>query len=640
MFSGFSLRILFICSLSILGFNSGSANAQGFNSNPITWTSPIGGHYGGFGALLGYNYFSNLVISNGSSQAWNTADINGDGLVDLIVTAEYYAPYTTALQFGVGTNPHWKVYLGNGTGFTTTAITWSTPVGGQYAFSIGSYGYIGTSGFSNQEQDSQTWSLTDMNNDQKPDLVIYTRYVPSISNDQQFNAGTSPYWKVYLNNGSGFNALPINWSTPVGGSYLSSGANVGYLNESGYACSNNANCQSWTLSDFTGDGKPDLVISSQHDVSIGAPVQFGVGVSPYFKVYENTGTSFSSTPLIWNTPVGGKYSVSNVNYGYQTTIGVSYSGSDSSQNWAIGDADGDGLKDLVLCAHYNSSVSAPEQFGTTGSRHWRIHRNTGSGFDPNITYWSTPDGGNYTASGQDLGFTLPLVNGLNFYDSSQTWTATDIDGDHKPELVVMSEYFTVYNCYRQFGVGSNQYWKIYANNDSGFAAVPVIWSTPSGGAVINTGFVQGFVNEVGYSNQYSGSDSYRIADMNGDGKPDLTVFSEYNTSQSYPQQFGVPTAPYWKVYLNNTVPLSIEETVIQNNKLIVYPNPCTAYIKFKTVELLTGATYHLFNVEGKLIRTGAIVDLENIIWTTDLASGVYFVQLSNSPSAATYFIHE
>ncbi|OQA04646.1 MAG: hypothetical protein BWY67_02255 [Bacteroidetes bacterium ADurb.Bin397] len=74
--------------------------------------------------------------------------------------------------------------------------------------------------------------------------------------------------------------------------------------------------------------------------------------------------------------------------------------------------------------------------------------------------------------------------------------------------------------------------------------------------------------------------------------------------------------------------------------MIVYPNPCTAYIKFKTVELLTGATYHLFNVEGKLIRTGAIVDLENIIWTTDLASGVYFVQLSNSPSAATYFIHE
>lgn len=623
---GFFQRFLIICTY-LIQLCSWQSNAQGFDPNPVTWTSPIGGHYGGFGVLLGYNYFSNLVISNGSSQAWSTKDMNGDGIADLVVTAEYNSTIINALQFGVGTNPHWKVYPGNGTSFSNTAIIWSTPVGGHYGFSFGSYGYIGTNGYSNQEANSETWSLTDMNSDQMPDLVIYAQHSSTLNEDQQFNAGIAPYWKVYLNNGSGFNSSPINWATPIGGSYLSSGTNVGYINESGNACSNNVNCQTWSLSDLTGDGKPDLVVTAQHDLNIGAALQFGVGVNPYFKVYENTGSSFSLTPITWSTPVGGKYTASNVNYGYQTMIGISYSGSDSSQNWAIGDADGDGLMDLVLCAHYNSSVSAPEQFGSSGSRHWRIHRNTGSGFDPNITYWTTPDGGNYTANGQALGYTFPIINGLNFKDSSQTWTTTDIDGDHKPELVVMSEYFAVYNCYRQFGIGSNQYWKIYANKDSGFAATPVIWSTPSGGAIINTGVVQGFVNEVGYSNQYTGSDSYRIADMNGDGKPDLTVFSEYNTTQSYPQQFGVPSAPYWKVYLNNTSPLGFGEEIPDSRTITAYPNPCNEYLYLNTKEILNDISYRLYDVQGQLIKASKISN--STIFTGDLLPGAYYLQVLN-----------
>src|SRR5688572_12747323 len=82
----------------------------------------------------------------------------------------------------------------------------------------------------------------------------------------------------------------------------------------------------------------------------------------------------------------------------------------------------------------------------------------------------------------------------------------------------------------------------------GFSSSAANWTLPSGGKT--DGFIYSF-HEPAYTTSTSenaGSQSWGLAEIDGDGKPDLVVYAE--------NQNGAVTAlsptnnPYWKVYLN------------------------------------------------------------------------------------------
>jgi len=130
------------------------------------------------------------------SQSWTVMDMDGDGYIDLVVTAQLQGGNVTS--FSPASNQYWKVYAGNGNGFSTSAINWSCPNGGTINGGV-TYGYNGVGGyaFTSHNTGSQTWSVIDMNHDNKPDLVVPAQLQGG--NVTSFSPTSNQYWKVYLN---------------------------------------------------------------------------------------------------------------------------------------------------------------------------------------------------------------------------------------------------------------------------------------------------------------------------------------------------------------------------------------------------------------------------------------------------------
>ncbi|MBL4708636.1 MAG: T9SS type A sorting domain-containing protein, partial [Flavobacteriales bacterium] len=197
-----------------------------------------------------------------------------------------------ATVFGQPNNPHWKVFLNNGSGFNTTATTWSLPNGG-YLNSLLDYGYnaLGASAGSSSTLGNQTWSIVDIDGNGNLDLVVTaeSRAVTGFSNQATvFGQPNNPHWKVFLNNGSGFNTTATTWALPNGG-YLNSLLDYGYnaLGASAGSASTLGN-QTWSIVDIDGDGNLDLVVTAESRVVAGFSNQatvFGQPNNPHWKVF-------------------------------------------------------------------------------------------------------------------------------------------------------------------------------------------------------------------------------------------------------------------------------------------------------------------------------------------------------------------
>ena len=432
-----------------------------FSPTFITWSTPVGGYYNSTGVNYGYYYFNNNGQANNNSQEWSLEDMNGDAKPDLVVHSEYQSGNNVPQQFGVGSVPYWKVYLNNGSGFSSTFTMWTTPSGGYYNSAGVNFGYNrpATSGTTNDN--SQNWFLKEINGDALPDLVVPSEYQTANSGQKQYGVGSAPYWKVFLNNGSGFSSAFTSWMTPVGGYYNSTGVNYGY-NDLNYAGASNPNSQNWNLKDMNGDLKPDLVVPSEFQSASNASLQFGIGNSPYWKVYLNNGNGFSSGATTWTTPVGGYYSSTGVNTGYYELSAYGYPNI-NSQNWTVQDLDGDARPELIVSADCQNANTGQMQFGAGTAPYWKVYRNTGAGYANTNVVWTTPIGGYYTMSGANLGYFLTTYYGSSF-DDSENWTLADMNGDGMTDLVIPSEYQSAFNGQLQYGVGTSPYWIVYINN--------------------------------------------------------------------------------------------------------------------------------------------------------------------------------
>lgn len=617
-------------------FRSAPVDGQGFDNAPLYWPTPVGGWFYN-GSLLGYIASEGSAVASGTGERWKTVDINGDGNLDLVVTSTNGSG--SFLQYGVPVSPHWRVYYGNGTGFNSTVFIWPTPVGGQYSAVSGHLGYLNTSAFSNGESISENWQLTDINNDQKPDLVVTGAFSSADGSVKQFDAGITPYWKVYLNSGNGFSLTPINWSTPLGGQYTPSGAPLGFGSANGSGCTTSASCQSWFLSDMDGDHLPDLVIIAQYNTAVGNMQQFDAGVSPYYLVYQNTGNGFSNLPLNWPTPVGGRYAGATTTLGYENLVGLAAT-YDSSQSWIISDANGDNKPDLIVTGHYSTALNNGVQYGLGSTPHWRVFENNGSGFNLTPLIWTTPAGGWNLSNGTSLGYSFPRSPGTNFYAGSERWFTRDLDGDRRPELIIASEFQPSVNAYEQFGLPMSPYWKVYYNHGNGFHTWPIVWSTPFGGLINSNLNTLGFVEDALVQFPVAGSQGWSMEDFNGDQRPDLCIYNYWNAGFGYPVQYGVPSSPIWQVHLNNTISLSITEMTEHPAAIVLYPNPARDYISILLPDVAENIRYTIYDTKGQAVIPLTSLSEGNRVNLRSLLPGLYVLKSEDLRHPPVRFIKE
>ena len=608
-----SLRKFILVILFSIG---GSASAQ-FGANSTNWPTPIGGYLSS-GSNFGYYQTNGASNSTLNSETWSLIDMNGDQKPDLVVTAAGVGGTGGPVQFGAGSNPYWKVYLNTGSGISTSVINWTTPIGG-YISSGTNLGYYGIFGPASSTLNSETWSLTDMNGDHKPDLVVTSAGIGGSGGPAQFGAGTNPYWKIYLNNGSGFSSTVTTWNTPIGG-YYSSGNNLGYFQTIVNSASS-LNSEIWLLADINGDQLPDLVITSVVGVS-GVHTQFDAGLNPYWKIYLNTGNGFSGSATNWSTPIGG-YISSGTNLGYYLAYGPA-SSTLNSETWSLTDMNGDQKPDLLVTSAGVGGSGGPVQFGASTNPYWKVYLNTGSSFSTSVMNWTTPIGG-YISSGTNYGYYQPFGSSSSTLNS-ETWSLTDIDGDQKPDLLITSAGIGGSGSSMQFGAGTNPYWKVYLNTGFGISTSVFNWTTPVGG-YISSGTNYGYYQPFGASNSTLNSETWSLTDMDGDQQPDLLITAEGIGGSGAPMQFGAGTNPYWKVFANlNTT--AVPE--IENDVLIVSPNPVTTGFTISSKKELYGSLYKIINSSGQTIKKGSITNKKEMISLEGQPSGLYILEINES----------
>lgn len=72
---------------------------------------------------------------------------------------------------------------------------------------------------------------------------------------------------------------------------------------------------------------------------------------------------------------------------------------------------------------------------------------------------------------------------------------------------------------------------------------------------------------------------------------------------------------------------------IPNIKEVVftlYPNPVDNQLNVQLTELSQGASYSIYNINGKQLQSHPIIELESIIDVASCASGVYFIKLTDA----------
>jgi hypothetical protein len=443
---------------------------------------------GSVNVLLGNGdgtFRATINYSSGGDDALSVvvADVNGDGKADLaVVNEDPDNGYFSAGQVGV--------LLGNGDGTFQTAV----------AYASGGYG--------------PDWvAVGDVNGDGKPDLVV-----AHVCADILCVSGGS--LGVLTGNGDGTFNAPMSYAS--GGDYarsvvltdvngdgkpdllVANSSDVGVLLGNGdgtfrtaisYSPGGQGNAV--VVGDVNGDGKPDMLVTecSNSNCDVGVLLGNGDGTFHAAAVYDD-GTSFVNSVVAADVNGDGKLDLLVGNWCgngslCNGTVGVllgngdgtflppaSYtSGGADAYSVAVGDVNGDGKLDLLV-ANQCASVSNCTN-GVVG-----VLLGNGDGtFQPAVTY-AFGGVGELGQSGQ----------------GAYSLAVADVNGDGKLDLLVANQCASVSNC-------TNGVVGVLLGNGDGT-----------------------FQPAVSYGSGGESASSVAVADVNGDGKPDLVVANEFDTT--------------------------------------------------------------------------------------------------------------
>ena len=504
-------------------------------ADPLTATSPA------LGTSLSASriFLEAPVFSSGgySANSVAVADVNGDGKPDLLVAN--YCPSSPCESGGtVG------VLLGNGDGTFQSVITY--PSGGQVAISIaaadvnadgkpdlvvangsgvisvllgngdGSFQVALNYGSGGQTADSV--AVADVNGDGKPDLLVANYY----AGNGDYSNGTVG---VLLGNGDG--------TFQPAATYAFAGTHT----------------TSVAVADVNGDGKPDLVISNLcadsncATGSVAVMLGSGNGTFQPALAYDSGGLDAYSV-AVGDVNGDGKpdllvanYDAGNGNYS-NGTVGVllgngdgtfkpavSYASGHGSLSLAVGDVNGDGKPDLLVGNQCSSSTgscvgSVSVLFGNgDGTFQVEVSYSSGGSSVNSIALGDVNGDGkadllisNQCARDTDCAGTVSVLLGkadgsfpaaINYGSGGQTANSAavaDVNGDAKPDLLVANQCESSSNC---------------ANGTVG-----VILGNGNGT----------FRPAVSYGSGGYQASWVAVADVNGDGRPDLVVANQCASS--------------------------------------------------------------------------------------------------------------
>jgi hypothetical protein len=619
----FRIAFTFMLTLATLGGTACSLSAQGFVLPAVPWPVPNGG-IAGSPAPPGFWFTSNSqgALTSGS-HTWNTLDINGDSLTDLIVTGEIDSFHQV---LGGPANPHWRVHLGTGTEFLDAGVTWAVPSGGRVS-STGEDGFNHTEFEQDGSAGSESWVTRDMNGDGRPDIVV-TAMRSDTSNTSYgsvFSPDTNPHWKVYLNTGSGFASSAIHWALPFGGRNIL-GFDCGFYRVQHWTgLPYETQTQNWVLMDLDGDLRDDLVVTAAVDSMAQQVRPFG-GSQPYWKVYHNNGTGFDTAAISWLLPPGG--SVDGPPHGfYWIKESVQADEIIGDQQWDLLDMNHDHLPDLVITAEADTHTSGYVEvivFDVGTNPHWKVHYNTGAAFDPVGLPWTLPAGGELSG-GNMLGFTATSFDKAHLRPvGCPNWELVDIDGDQYLDLVVTALHESFFGV-RSFSPDNFPSWQVYRNIGTGFSNTVHHWPIPYGGIKHYLGYWMGFP-----TTQYDilagegvGTVSWKVMDMNGDLRPDFVLTSALTADGKL--VFGSGVDPYWKVFWNTGAPVETPEKEIMP-PMVLYPNPATSTL-FLDPQGEHG-TFNLYDLSGKWILSQVALGGEVSIAVEECTRGIYIGEWS------------
>lgn len=294
----------------------------GFSTTAINWPVPAAPPL-----TLPDGY--NAKDSAANPKPWSTLDLDGDGFPDLVLTS------TAGTVFVGGTKPEWHVHKNMGNGFAPTFTAWPVPASGL------------ADGFTmpNSRASTREWATVDLDGDGLPDLVQTANTVGGavwLPTD----GGAQAFWKVYPNLGTGFAATFTAWPVPPNG-----------LTDGFYATELLVTSRRWTTRDLNGDGRPDLVHTTN---PANGQVFVGADGGAYWNYYRNTGTGFAVPAAQWTVPPTG------LAEGF-----FSHVSSVTLTRWMTFDLDGDGTMDLV---HTTNVMTDTVWTNTAAAPIWKVYR--------------------------------------------------------------------------------------------------------------------------------------------------------------------------------------------------------------------------------------------------------------------------
>jgi hypothetical protein len=221
----------------------------GFSANATSFALPtIAGAVGPSGGKPTFTSLGGSMDCSGTGTAsWSVIDMNGDERPDFLLTRACADPT-------IGTT-HWDVYLGKGTGFSTSATSFALPSiagavesDGEPLFTSleGSVGCSGTP--------AAAWSVVDMNGDKRPDFLLTRACTDSTIGNSR--------WDVYLSHGTGFAASAAAFTLPsLPGVVGTSDKPLLTSTDGSIECSGTGAAR-WSVIDMNGDGVPDFLLTS------------------------------------------------------------------------------------------------------------------------------------------------------------------------------------------------------------------------------------------------------------------------------------------------------------------------------------------------------------------------------------------
>jgi YD repeat-containing protein len=288
---------------------------------------------------LQYTSWTSAIDAALQSNETTVADMNGDGLTDVVRSVNHGGP-----------NNEWRVFVNTGTSFNSQYVTWVNPIdaslqsgvvrlldvnGDGLTDVVRSVNHGGPNNewrvFKNNgktlNKQYETWAnpidaainssevtLADVNGDNLPEIIRSVNH-----------GGPNNEWRVYINTGASWNPQYQVWANPIDVALQSSED---------------------ALADVNGDGLSDIIRSVNHG-----------GPNNEWRVYINSGASWNPQYQVWVNPIDAALQSGEV---------------------ALADANGDGLPDIVRAANQGGS-----------NNQWRVFRNTGSGWSTQYQVWAS-----------------------------------------------------------------------------------------------------------------------------------------------------------------------------------------------------------------------------------------------------------